>query len=703
MLQKKFLITILVLISLSTFSQITNPVTVNLVLTPPHSAILSEYTSIGSNKLIANIRLNDLSEPLWNVRLKISIESSQVRISTKINYKPPTPIELLPGTVIQISGEDLAPYLSYANIDVQGITMYELQQNGIIPEGFYTFTIEVYDYNSNRLLSNTANFNALVQLNGVPLVQNPSVGRVIIHTSPLNIPLQWQLSSPSIYGDPSSIEYQLSLYKILDPNVNPVNSIINNVVEKIYESDFSNATSLVYGLNDHPLEVGQKYSYTVQARDVDGRDIFKNKGFSEVGWFYYGYPANGNIAIRTPENRKAFSITEFKRFWWDKPDNIQNDQQVSYRMKIVELGENQDSINAINNNPVWYEYSSLAQIGSNGYDFMLNQPLTQQEKYAWQVKAYTGEQEIAKSEVRTFIGPPVIEKFMAGNHECIVTKTNNSDLSNLSGSCRVKISENAEFVEFNFEHLNIGNSGGENVLLSGQMTAEIENEKTILLEPDFADNGNALFYAEQYRLDKNALLIKGNIRWTFPIATDQTDLAVVQTKSDWVNFNSYKLLGSVSLGTQNQFNLIDPIGYHIAFDSTANFLVSENKFTLRLFGKLSLPEDIVDNQGNRMVLPFRNINNLFYFEQENVNCDNNILLADNTKLQMKPLDWVVDFSETETLTEINPVLSWKGIAITRYRVIIPENVDENSYFSLSYPLEFEKSLADNPNLKNWID
>ncbi|MBN2777993.1 MAG: hypothetical protein JXR36_10130 [Bacteroidales bacterium] len=36
-------------------------------------------------------------------------------------------------------------------------------------------------------------------------------------------------------------------------------------------------------------------------------------------------------------------------------------------------------------------------------------------------------------------------------------------------------------------------------------------------------------------------------------------------------------------------------------------------------------------------------------------------------------------------------------------MIMPENVDENDYFTLEYPLEFEKSLSESPNLKNWID
>lgn len=703
MFPKKIILILLILYSSACFSQVANPITVDVIMTPPHSAVLSEYSSLGSNKLIANVRFNDLSEPLWNARLRIIIESSQIRICTKLNYRPPTPIELLPGTVIQISGQDLEPYLNYANIEIQGMTMFELQRNGVIPEGFYTFSIEVYDYNSNRLLSNTASFSAMIQLNGVPLVQTPSTGGVIMQTNPLNIPFSWQLSSPSLYGDPSSIEYQLSLYKILDPNVNPVNAIINNVVEKIYESNFSNSTSLIYGINDPPLIIGEKYAFTIQAKDVDGRSVFKNDGFSEVGWFYYGYPGGGHIDINEPENRKSFTISEFKRFWWNNPDNVQNDQQVYYKLKIVELFEGQDSLEAINNNTIWYEHSTIPQIGSTGFDFTLPKPLEKLKKYAWQIMAFTGEQEIAKSEVYTFTGPPIIEKFMAGNHEFLVTKTSNNDLSNLSGSGKTIISETGNYLNFDFENISISNSGGENILNEGEMIADANQISPINIEPNYEDNGESTFYPETFKLNKNALSIKGSIIWPFPLATDQSNLAKIETLSGWMNFDSYKLLGSISLGNNNQFTLLDPIGYDIAFDSLSNILISDNNFTLRLFGNLSMPEEIVNIDKQRMVLPFRNINNLFYFTQRNVNCDKNIAIANNTKLEFRPLDYTLDFSEVQSIPEINDNPNWKGISITKHKVTIPENVDENSSLSLEYPLEYENNINENPNFKCWID
>ncbi|HOY38274.1 MAG TPA: hypothetical protein PLK75_03155 [Bacteroidales bacterium] len=700
---KKTLILVFILLSIAGFSQITNPVTVNLLLTPPHSAMLNEYTTPGSDKIIANIRLNDLNEPMWNVRLKISLESNMVRISTKANYRPPTPVELLPGSVIQVSGEDLAPYLNYANIDVQGITMYELQQNGILPEGFYTFSIEVYDYNSNRLLSNTANFNAFIQLNGVPLIQTPVTGSVVMHSSPLYIPFQWQLSSPSIYGDPSTIEYQLSLYRIIDPNVNPVNSIINNVVEKVYESNFSNATSLVYGINEPPLEVGEKYSFTVQAQDAEGRDIFKNKGFSEVGWFYYGYPDGGHISIVAPENGKNFTLSEHRHFEWGAPDNVLSDQQVYYYLKIVELAENQDSIDAINNNVAWTEFTSIPQIGSNGFAYTLTKAPETQQEYVWQVKAFTGDQEIASSDVYKFIGPPVIERFMAGSHEVIVSQTYNQDLSNLSGKGKVKISEAGNEVEFEFEGLQISNAGGRSVLSGGELLAELENFDNIQLSANDTDNGTAVFYADSIKLNKEELAIKGHFVWPFVLVTDAPDLANIVSSSAWVNYDVYKLLGSISLGNNNSFTLIDPIGYEISFDSTANFLISENRFTPRFYGKLTLPTSVKNTNNERMVLPFRNVNNLFYFNQENVQAEHKIKIAENANLAFIPLAYTVDFSNVDAIDQIGKDAMWKGVGFEKAKIEIPVNVDMQQRINPEYPMQYVFDIAGTPNQFAYID
>ncbi len=683
-------------------SQIINPVTVTTTLTPPHSALLPDYSSIGSNKLVASIVLNDLSEPSWDVRLKITIESNQIRISTKPNFKPVSPITLLPGTAVNISGEDLEPYLNYNNIDVAGISMSDLQQNGKLPEGYYTFTVEVYDYASSRLLSNSGSAGAFLQLNGVPIVQTPAQGTVVVVQDPVNIQFQWQLSTPSFYGNPNDIEYQLSLYKILDPNVEPQNSIINNVVEQIYQSDFSPNTTTIYGITEPPLEIGQKYSYTIQARDVQERDIFKNDGFSEVGWFNYGYPTGGTVNLISPENGKSFTLNEFKRFQWEAPDNTLENQQIYYHVKIVELQGNQDTADAIANNDAWYEQTTTPQINSFGGDFMLNDNIENQKAYAWRVTAHTGDQEIAKSPVYQFIGPPLIEWFWAGNHKVFVTRTFNDDLNNLSGKGKVKIDPDGTMYEFTFDSLQIVNSGGENTLMNGTLYSDSINIDDIELSPNYTDNGKAYFHTEALRLDKDELAIKGVVTWAFPHAVNSTDPPQVVSKVSWINYDVLKLNGKANLSADNKFDLIDPANFRLELDTISDFFITDNKYTERFYGNVFLPENIKDANNNRVSLHFNYVSNLYYFTNENITKSNNILLVPNTGILLNPKDITVDLSETQSPQRFSGNLEWKGIYLNNFNIVYQTNVDANGQMVLDQTLSQNFVLDNSAQTNAWI-
>ena len=702
-MKNKLLIILAVILNINlAISQVISPVTVTTTLTPPYSALLPDYSSIGSNKLMASIIFNDLSEPSWDTRLRITIESNQIRISTKPNFRPNTPITLFSGAPTNISGEDLEPYLNYNNIDVAGISMSDLQQNGKLPEGYYTFCIEVYDYRSNRLLSNTGCAGAFIQLNGVPLVQTPAKGAVLMAQDPINIQFQWQLSTPQFYGDPSNTEYQLSIYKILDPNVEPQNSIANNVVEQIFQSDWSPNTTGIYGIGEPPLEIGQRYSYTVQARDVQGRDVFKNNGFSEVGWFNYGYPEGGHIALTSPENERSFTIAEFKRFQWQAADNTLQNQQVSYNLKIVELNDNQDSTQAMANNNAWYEFTTQPQINSPGGDVMLDQDIEEQKAYAWQVTAHTGNQQIAKSPIYQFIGPPLIEWFWAGNHKVYVTRTYNDDLNNLSGKGKVKINPDGDMFEFEFDSLQIVNSGGENTLMNGALFSELSNFDDIEITPNYEDNGNAYFHATALRLNKDELAIKGTVTWAFPHAVNSTEPPQIISKPSWINYDNLKLNGKANLAINNNFDLIDPANFRIELDTISDFFIINNKYTERFYGDILLPENIKDLSNNRVSLHFNFVDNLYYFTNENISKSNNINLVSNTKLMLEPKNITVDLSETQSPQRFSGNLDWKGIYLNDFNVIYQTAIDASGQMIIDQNIS-QNFVLDNSNETNaWI-
>lgn len=320
----KFLLFILT--NHAVYAQI-QPVTVNVSLRAPFPVFLYDYTTADSKAFSIISVFNDLNEPGWDVYFKISIESDAVKIQTNPDYIPTEPIHLLPGVATTLSGEDLAPFLNYNNLIYQGISKSEfIRTGGRLPTGFYSFCVEAYDYVSKKKISNSSCATAYIQLNSAAVITLPQKGSVIPIYENQNITFQWQASTIFTSGSMVETEYSISLYEIFNENKEPDNAIVNKQVLKIFESDYLVKTNLNYNL-DHPLlETGKRYAIQVHVRDIQGRNSFENDGYSEMLWFYYGYPENGNISLIYPENEKSFSIWDFRTFQWQGPDNLVDNQ-----------------------------------------------------------------------------------------------------------------------------------------------------------------------------------------------------------------------------------------------------------------------------------------------------------------------------------------------------------------------------------------
>jgi len=132
------------------------PANASVILNPPHPIFLSNYYGIGTNYLQTVINFTDFSETSWDVRLRITIESDDIKIQTSANFIPATPISIEPGVPLILSGDDLYEYLAINNITLNGITAATLNQNGKLPEGFYDFCVDVFDYNTGIPLAHQA-------------------------------------------------------------------------------------------------------------------------------------------------------------------------------------------------------------------------------------------------------------------------------------------------------------------------------------------------------------------------------------------------------------------------------------------------------------------------------------------------------------------------------------------------------------------
>ncbi|MBL7895618.1 MAG: glycohydrolase toxin TNT-related protein [Bacteroidia bacterium] len=286
-----FLNSLLLCFVLFLFSSITKaqvyPVQVSTQLIPPYSGYLPDYTDPSSEKLKIILQFNDFLTPQYNIKLKLEIKGNGFTIVTKQLFNPP-PIVLQPGIPTIISGVDLAPYLNSSNLDFIGINQAQYENRMALPEGFYSICVTAYDYyNPGKIqVSNQSCSNAWFTLSNPPFLNLPLCSKNITPQVPQNIVFQW---TPVNIGSPNSAtstEYDFELWEVRpDSSVNPNQIVLSTA--PIY-STTTNLTLINYGIAEPPLNLYMKYVWRVRARDLSGRDWFKNNGYSQICTFVYG-------------------------------------------------------------------------------------------------------------------------------------------------------------------------------------------------------------------------------------------------------------------------------------------------------------------------------------------------------------------------------------------------------------------------------
>ncbi|GAL86825.1 hypothetical protein MYP_4055 [Sporocytophaga myxococcoides] len=272
----------------------TYPVTVNSQLIPPYSLYLSDYANPENEKLFVSLLFNDANISTYNVKLQLTIEGVGIKIQSKPDGYYPA-IALTSGMMERLSGADLAPYFDPNNLIFQGITKEQYQKNASLPEGIYKFSIQVFDYERNKLISNKSISQAWIVLNDPPRIVTPTCQSLIKVLYPQNIVFQWlpmHLTSPNASF---TTEYHFRLVQIMPIGRNPNDAMLSS--PPIFEAVTDNST-LYYGISETQLIPGQQYAWRVQAKDKGGKDLFKNNGYSEVCMFTYGDPCKPPVNIK---------------------------------------------------------------------------------------------------------------------------------------------------------------------------------------------------------------------------------------------------------------------------------------------------------------------------------------------------------------------------------------------------------------------
>lgn len=695
------LVLLLLFVSESVRAQ-TYPAKATTMVMPPYSVYLDDYFSIESEKIRLTLLYNDLNEPSWDVRLKFTLQSNDITIQTRPDFVPAEPITLTPGIPTILSSFDLSEYFNFSNLTVSGASASDLARNGRLPENLYSFCFEVLDYRSGKALSLPGCSNAWVILKEPPYVISPVSASVIKPIVPQNLMFTWQMANVASPNDLMNTEYQLTVYEVTDRAVEPLNAINNGKVLKIYTSEWLTQTTFLYDLNASILDVGKRYVFTVQARDVNGKDTFKNNGFSQVGWFDYGYPENGVIALREPLNNAAAPLKQDTRFVWSPPQNLLESQPYKFEFKLVEVSDGQDPADAVESNPAFITYSTPEIRSTFDVTYLAEKKLQPMTNYAWRVQAFTGEQMIAASPVYSLSGPPALDKFMAGGQEILVKSTENADLNNLNGVALVKISEDPAVapLEIPFRGLKIRKTSIQYVLEDGEILENISIDP-FELKPEIDENQSAFFTPERIRINKNSFNLFGRVKWPLPHPVTSGEPAFVNSQGSWVNFSGLKLSGVANLTDENIYELLDPYAFTLHLYNTSDFFISKNQFKLRLNGKMILPEKFRGEKQGRVEVPFQLKDQLYYFTVKDLQLDNNINILQNSGITLVPHTVVFDFSEKKSPEKFLTNNAWKGLYFEAFDILYPKKTEGTNQLVLKENIVHQHQLDVTNSTKAW--
>ena len=306
------------------------PLQISAQLVPPFSGYVPDYAVPGEEKFKLLCLFTDFTEPSYNFKLKIRIQGQGVTLQSK-SYYFAGPFNITPGAPIQLSGADLAGLLNTNNLDFSGITLADYNHRKILPEGFYSICVTAYDFNNPVPIqvSNEACAFAWFTLSDPPLLDLPQCGNTLNTSTPQQVTFQWtpmNISSPNSF---LNTEYDFQLFEVLPSNANP-NTIVQTL-PPIFQIT-TTFTTLNYGITEPPLVTGRQYAWRVRARDVTGRDLFRNSGYSQVCAFTYGN-IYGDLLNLTLHAQVISS--RVARLWWDSISNYQ-----SYHVEYRKSGNN---------------------------------------------------------------------------------------------------------------------------------------------------------------------------------------------------------------------------------------------------------------------------------------------------------------------------------------------------------------------------
>ena len=327
------------------FSQLTHaqiyPVQTVHTIVPPYSTKLSDYATSYDVKLRLRLILNDNNVNNRQVRLKLKIQGNGLNIQSRDIVAGAPFVYLNGGTSQVFTNVDLAAYFQLHNL----IGINAQQYSRPLPDGAYKICWEVYDFQTNQLISNP-DFgcdNIFLLLNDPPFLNLPNRGDQLTSATPF-INFTW---TPR-HANATNVSYEFELREIWDTRIDPQAGFLaapNYYTQTVF------STTLVYGIGQPELFPEKTYAWRVRAISKTGlseNSVFRNDGYSEIYYFTYTqacFPPIMTLAEPLSNGRVKIS-------WQTHPDH--NKYHVQYKRADVADAE-------------WFEvfsYNNQTQIGN---------------------------------------------------------------------------------------------------------------------------------------------------------------------------------------------------------------------------------------------------------------------------------------------------------------------------------------------------
>ena len=293
------------------------PVTATLQVMPPYAPSLTDFANpnpgMRPNAIRLTLLLNDLTEPSYQVKLRLGLNGPGFSLQTNENSVPGI-FTLTPGVPLVLDNQQLANYFDVTTMNVGGIQMQTLFTNGgRLPEGNMVLYVEALDVLRNVVVSNTALFPMYAEELDPPEMITPIGNQPVVQPQILNF--TWWKKHIGTFP----VRYTLAIYDTL-PGI--ADAQVVELSTPLFSTQVNDLTGYLYQSYDPPLIRGHTYLVRVRAEDLTGQLAFKANGFSEVVRFRWGLDEDLHGGECLPpfdlEGQRNGSIIALE---WQPPEN----------------------------------------------------------------------------------------------------------------------------------------------------------------------------------------------------------------------------------------------------------------------------------------------------------------------------------------------------------------------------------------------